>query len=448
MKSLVGTTFFDVAILLAAMSAAKGKKLKKKKEEAGCGCGIFLLLMLVGTVGGLWWLAPRLHRIDIETARDGDLVAALKGLFEEEKEEPVFKPVELPAGIPDEPVELPVTDSAVADSAAIASPDPSQAIEVEPPPPPPAPANTEPALPAVWQAKEIRGIYLSRYQVTNRASEKTIRDRVRYYKSQGLNTIIHGVWGNGCTMYPSEVMQKTFGMASCPNLFEDPWLDWMLDEADKQGMQIHAYFEKGIKLDKNSPIFEIATRKGWFVPGIDKTYPSVDHYILDVENPEVVKYFTEISAEFARKYPTIDAVQWDDYVGYHEELPGDEDRTPQLTNFMLGLRSAVKSANPSATSEINFDVCHHNPYWGKRYFDADWANWNVDRAFIQVYNDDNFDAEMDYVKQHAGIAISDDQFSRLKSLASNTDVKSVLLFPAAGKPEETAAKFRAVWESW
>lgn len=426
------------------MAAAKGEKLKKK-EDSGCGCGIWLLLMLVGSVAGLWWLFPRLHRIDIETARDGDLVAALKSLFEEENSEeaPVFEPVVLPAGIPDEPVEVLITDSAGLDSGAIASPTPNQNIEVAPPPPPPSPASTEPTLPAAWQAKEIRGIYLSRYQVTNRASEQTIRDRVRYYKSQGINTIIHGVWGNGCTMYPSEVMQKTFGMASCPNLFEDPWLDWMLDEADKQGMQIHAYFEKGIKLDKNSPIFEVATRKGWFVPGIDKTYPNVDHYILDVENPDVVKYFTEISAEFVQKYPTIDAVQWDDYVGYHEELPGEEDRTPQLTSFMLGLRLAVKSENP----KINFDVCHHNPYWGKRYFDADWANWNVDRAFIQVYNDDNFDVEMDYVQQHAGIAISDNQFNRLETLANSEEVKSVLLFPVAGNPEETAAKFRAVWES-
>ncbi|NER06336.1 MAG: hypothetical protein F6K17_29020, partial [Okeania sp. SIO3C4] len=32
-----------------------------------------------------------------------------------------------------------------------------------------------------WEKKEIRGIYLSRYYVTNNANEKTIRERVRYY---------------------------------------------------------------------------------------------------------------------------------------------------------------------------------------------------------------------------------------------------------------------------
>ena len=93
-----------------------------------------------------------------------------------------------------------------------------------------------------WQKKEIRGIYLSRYQVTNNADEKTIRERVRYYHSQGINTIVHGVWGNACTMYDSQVMQQKFGFKRCPNEFNAQWLDWMIYEAHKQGMEVHAYF--------------------------------------------------------------------------------------------------------------------------------------------------------------------------------------------------------------
>ena len=74
--------------------------------------------------------------------------------------------------------------------------EPGAAVEgadaVTPPPPPPTvveapepttavatPVAAAPTLPPAWKAKEIRGIYLSRYQVTNNASEKVIRDRVR-----------------------------------------------------------------------------------------------------------------------------------------------------------------------------------------------------------------------------------------------------------------------------
>jgi hypothetical protein len=297
----------------------------------------------------------------------------------------------------------------------------------------PAIANAQ--IPPVWEKKPMRGIYLSRYQATNNASEQTIRDRVRYYKSQGMNTIIQGVWGNGCTMYNSIILQQTLGFRSCPNQFQDQWLDWMIDEAEKQGMQVHAYFEKGIKIDKNSPILELARSRKWLVPGIDKTYAAVDHYVLDVEIPEVANLFRQISSEFVRRYPKIHAVQWDDYLGYHAKLPGQTDRTAHLTQFVLQMQADVKKTNPA----VSFDVCHHNPYWAKRYFAADWERWKVDRAFIQVYNDKNFQEEMGYVEKYSGIAIADTQLHRLPDLLKNPKIKNILIFPFNGKPEQAAA---------
>jgi uncharacterized lipoprotein YddW (UPF0748 family) len=291
------------------------------------------------------------------------------------------------------------------------------------------------SIQTVWETKAIRGIYLSRYQVTNNADEQTIRKRVRYYHQQGFNTIIHGVWGNGCTMYHSQVMQQAFGYDSCPNQFQDQWLNWLIDEAHKQGMQVHAYFEKGIKLDQNSPIFDLAVAKKWIVPGVDKTYAGIDHYVLDVESPEVASFFRKISVEFVQKYPQIDAVQWDDYLGYYAGLPGKVDRTAGLTKFVRQMRNDMKKAN----SKVSFDICHHNPYWGKRYFAADWQNWQVDRVFIQTYNDANFDQELSYAENYAGVALSEKQLYRLKALVNNAKIKGILVFPFSGKPEQAAA---------
>ena len=292
---------------------------------------------------------------------------------------------------------------------------------------------------ALLNSKEIRGIYMSRYRITNNADEATIRNRVRSYKQLGINTIIHGVWGNGCPMYDSGVMLKTFGFSRCPNRFQSQWLDWMIDEAHAQGMQVHAYFEKGIKLDAGSPIFELARDNGWFVPGVDRTYPSVDHYVLDVENPVVSQFFEQILAEFVRKYPTIDAVQWDDYLGYHSAVGGNVDRTPHLTGFVQRMRSGMKAANPN----VSFDICHHNPYWGARYFAADWENWGADRVFIQAYNDANFYDELGYIERYEGVAISDNQLHRLGDILNNPNIKSVLIFPSAGDPVSAARRVNA-----
>jgi hypothetical protein len=302
--------------------------------------------------------------------------------------------------------------------------------------------NAPPKTLTPWEKKKIRGIYLSRYQVTNNANEETIRQRVIYYKTQGFNTIIHGVWGNGCTMYNSVVMQETLGYNSCPNEFNSQWLTWLIDEAHKQGMEVHAYFEKGIKIDKNSPIFDLAIAKKWLVPGVDKTYSNIEHYVLDVEVPEIANFLTNIVVEFVKKYPKIDAVQWDDYLGYHAELPGKVDRSEKLTKFTQKMITEMKKANNS----VSFDLSHHNPYWSKRYFAADWENWSVDRVFIQAYNEDNFKEELNYAKKYDGIAITDQQLHRLKELANNKNIDSVLVFPLSGNPKETASRVKSSFD--
>ena len=126
-------------------------------------------------------------------------------------------------------------------------------------------------------------------------------------------------------MYNSEVMQQTLGSKSCPNQFQERWLKELIDEAHKQGMQVHAYFEKGIKIDKNSPIYDLAIEQKWIVPGVDKTYVGIDHYVLDVHHPEIANLFRNILVEFVQKYPKIDAVLWDDYLGYYAQLPSKVD---------------------------------------------------------------------------------------------------------------------------
>lgn len=424
-----------------------------KKENAGCGCASIPLSLIVVLLGVGYWGFTQLDRLNISKFLPDNLSKVLPNSQQPTTANLPLAPV-APAPVANSPLPqaiptpTPTTNpqlplSPVTSTAPKQSPSPAATIIPKQSPSPTATIipKQSPSPQNAWEKKQIRGIYLSRYQVTNNASEETIRQRVRYYRSQGFNTIIHGVWGNGCTMYDSEVMQQTFGFKSCPNEFQKEWLNWLIDEAHQQGMQVHAYFEKGIKIDKNSPIFDLAIAKRWIVPGVDRTYPGVEHYVLDVEIPEVANLFKKISVEFVQKYPTIDAVQWDDYLGYHAELPGKVDRTTSLTNFVLQMRTDMKKVNP----KVSFDLCHHNPYWGKRYFAADWENWQVDRAFIQIYNDANFAQELEYAENYAGVAIYDKQFHRLKALIDNPKIKSVLVFPSSGKPEETAGasvKFR------
>lgn len=389
---------------------------KTKQKSSGCGCGcasIPFSVMILIAIGGVLLFNQR-DRLDLSgiLPRDFTVEIPVIGTFPRQESSPTPTPVP------------PTSTPRVTSSDSSAEPTPSEQPSQE----------ATPSPTTAWERKSIRGIYLSRYQVTNNASEAMIRERVRYYRDRGINTIIHGVWGNGCTMYPSEVMQATLGYNSCPNEFEDPWLEWLIDEAHQHGMEVHAYFEKGIKLDENSPMFDKAVEQGWIVPGVDRTHPGVDHYVLDVEIPEVAKFFTDIVVEFVEKYPEIDAVQWDDYLGYYDELPGQVDRTAKLTNFVQTMIQDMKKANPN----VSFDICHHNPYWAKQYFAADWENWDIDRVFIQVYGEENFEDEMGYVMANDGISITERQLGRLEELVNNPEIDNLLFFPLSGQPQELA----------
>jgi uncharacterized lipoprotein YddW (UPF0748 family) len=393
---------------------------RQKKEPSGCGCANIPVSLILVILGGGYWLFTQRANLNVSKFLPNNQQINI----------PFLNPIKTAS-----PTSIPAL--------AMASPAP-WGIAPHPPNPVPSQPQTTTSLGRVWEKKVIRGIYLSRYLATNNADEDTIRQRVRFYHAQGFNTILQGVWGNGCTMYQSKVTERSLGAKSCPNKFQDQWIDWLIDEAHKQGMQVHAYFERGIKIDKNSPIFDLAIAHRWVVPGVDRTYPGIEHYVLDVELPDVANLFKNMLVEFVQRYPKIDAVQWDDYLGYYAELPGKVDRTSNLTHFVQQMVAVTKQANPA----VSFDICHHNPYWAKRYFAADWTNWHVDRVFIQVYNNANFSEELNYAKNYAGIALGDNQLQqRLKEATNNAEIKSILVFPLSGNPEATAIQLKGILQN-
>ncbi|MBD2544421.1 family 10 glycosylhydrolase [Planktothricoides raciborskii] len=410
-----------------------------KKKPSGCGCSNIPISIILIFIGGGYWLFT--HQKDFLT---NQLFALVQQIPIPEEVQPFLADItaNIPTAKPSEKTPESQTATQTQSPPQILANDPQPNAEKQPKTIHKKAVN--PQAGTTWESKIIRGVYISRYAITNNTDEKTIRERVRYYHSQGINTIIHGVWGNACTMYNSQVMQKTLGYESCPNEFQDRWLDWLIDEAHKHGMQVHAYFEKGIKIDENSPVFDLAVARKWIVPGVDRTHPGVDHYVLDVEIPEVGEFFKDILVEFVKKYPKIDAVQWDDYLGYYAELPGKVDRTASLTKFVEEMIAEMKKANPA----VSFDLCHHNPYWAKQYFAADWENWSVDRVFIQVYSEENFAQELGYVKQSNGIAITERQFQHLESLVKDPEVQSILIFPLSGKPEEAIAQVKKITDKF
>ena len=193
------------------------------KKPKGCGCSNIPISLIILILGGGYWLF---------TQRDN---LGLSRILPNNKQINIPFLTSKPTASPTPSLTLTLTASQTP-SLTLTSPTPSISSTKKPQPTSiqtsPTPQNTPSSViekktntkkvqnriipKTSWEKEVIRGIYLSRYYITNNASEKKIRERVRYYRSQGINTIIHGVWGNGCTMYNSKVMQQTLGYKSCP----------------------------------------------------------------------------------------------------------------------------------------------------------------------------------------------------------------------------------------
>ena len=181
--------------------------MSEQNQNKGCGSGcanipISVILLFIG--GGFWWFR-KYGLPDIDVSQINSLLERIPGVE-----------IAIPVSEPTPPPAPPAPTPSLPPVSIVSSPQLPPTPEIPAPPEPSAPTATNPEVEktpstsqTAWEKKALRGIYLSRYQVTNNASEQMIRDRVRYYHAQGFNTIIHGVWGNACTMYKSEVMEQT-----------------------------------------------------------------------------------------------------------------------------------------------------------------------------------------------------------------------------------------------
>jgi hypothetical protein len=87
--------------------------------------------------------------------------------------------------------------------------------------------------------------------------------------------------------------------------------------------------------------------------------------------------------------------------------------TAAITQEKVGVAES-KDETISANSETSFKIRQNYPLNKQRQ---------------------NFQEELKYAKNYAGIAIIDKQFHRLKELINNLEIKSVLIFPLSGNPE-------------
>ncbi|WP_346775675.1 glycoside hydrolase family 10 protein [Erwinia sp. JH02] len=150
--------------------------------------------------------------------------------------------------------------------------------------------------------------------------QKALTDKLDKLKSLGINTVFFQVKPDGTALWSSKILPWSDMLTG--NIGEDPGYDplqFMLDEAHKRGMKVHAWLNPyRVSVNTQSSTVTELNRTlsqqpaSVYVLHRDWIRTSGDRFVLDPGIPEVRDWITSIVAEVVAHYP-VDGVQFDDY---------------------------------------------------------------------------------------------------------------------------------------
>ncbi|SFE11021.1 glycoside hydrolase family 10 protein [Flavobacterium phragmitis] len=286
--------------------------------------------------------------------------------------------------------------------------------------------------------KGIKGVWVTNVASPALSSAANIKETVRVCKESGITDIYVVVWNKGRTLYPSEIMNKEFGISIMEGYEgRDPLLE-MITEAHKETIKVHAWFEYGFAASNNQQ-GGVILKKYPLWAAKDKTgallTSSSGFEWMNGINPDVQNFMKSLILEVVKKYD-VDGIQGDDrlpampiaggYDDYTVQLykrekgvnpPTSENdatwkdwRANKLTEFLGDLYKAVKAAKSTVIVSMAPSV---HP-WAKDNYLQDWPTWldkkYCDYVIPQIYRYDlsaytqTLKAQVGYVKNSADLS--------------------------------------------
>ncbi|MFP9227858.1 glycoside hydrolase family 10 protein [Pectobacterium cacticida] len=156
--------------------------------------------------------------------------------------------------------------------------------------------------------------------------QDALRAKLDKLQRLGINTVFFQVKPDGTALWRSAILPWSDMLTG--NIGEDPGYDplqFMLEEAHKRGIKVHAWFNPYRVTVNTQPATVKALNRtlsqhpaSVFVLHRDWIRTASNRFVLDPGIPEVRHWITHIVAEVVSRYP-IDGVQFDDY--FYAESP-------------------------------------------------------------------------------------------------------------------------------
>ncbi|WP_428980697.1 glycoside hydrolase family 10 protein [Erwinia billingiae] len=201
-------------------------------------------------------------------------------------------------------------------------------------PAPVTPSLTAQPMRGVWLTTVSRldwpplsSVNLSSAALRISQQQQALKDKLDKLKSLGINTVFFQVKPDATALWPSKILPWSDMLTG--KIGQDPGYDplqFMLDEAHKRGIKVHAWFNP-YRVSVNTKASTVAELNrtvslhpaSVFVLHPDWIRTSGNRFVLDPGIPEARDWITSIVSEVVARYP-IDGVQFDDY--FYTESPG------------------------------------------------------------------------------------------------------------------------------
>lgn len=215
------------------------------------------------------------------------------------------------------------------------------------------PLNQQPVR-GVWLATVSRldwppvaSVNISNNALRISQQQKALTDKLDKLQSLGINTVFFQVKPDGTALWPSKILPWSDMLTG--KIGADPGYDplqFMLDEAHKRGMKVHAWFNpyRVAVNTKASTLAELNRTLSLHPASVyvlhrDWIRTSGDRLVIDPGIPQARDWITSIVAEVVARYP-VDGVQFDDY--FYAESAGSE-LNDSLTFKQYGQGFAAKA---------------------------------------------------------------------------------------------------------
>ncbi len=260
---------------------------------------------------------------------------------------------------------------------------------------------------------ELRGVWITNVDSDILDSYENIKEGIEFLAAHNFNIIYPVVWNDAKTLYPSEVMEETFGWKIDPRFEGRDPLAEIIREAHKHNIAVVPWFEYGFAASYKKDGGKIlAMKPEWKARDVKGNLLTKNNFEwMNAYHPEVQQLLMDLIMEVVNNYD-IDGVQGDDrlpaspssggYSDYTKKLYAKEHdgqmpplnykdpewlqwKADKLTEFGVRVHDAVKDVDPDL-----FVTWSPSVYpWSKEEYLQDWPAWQkagaADFFHPQVY---------------------------------------------------------------